>query len=112
MTVTYPSLKQCEGSNRQEVTEILSDVSDSGVVRGRAMHSAPTYRLTLRHELLSRAEFDSWEAFWNANFDQDMRVTWAVDGEDYEGVPGDPPTVEYIFGGWFTVTTNLLCKRV
>lgn len=110
--VTYPAFKQCEGSDRVEVTSIYADNSSSGVVRGRVMYDAPTYDLTLVHDSLSGDDFDAWEAFWESNFPNQFDITWAADTQVYRGVPSGPPSVTYINGGRWTVTLTFTVKKV
>jgi len=110
--VIYPSFRQCEGSNRAEVTSVYADTSASGVVRGRVMYDTSTYELTLVHDSLSGDDFDAWEAFWEGNFANQFDVTWAADGQVYRGVPSGPPSVVYINGGRWTVTLVFTVKKV
>ena len=109
--VVYPSFRQCEGSDRTEVTAVYADTSASGVVRGRVMHDAPTYELTLVHDSMDRGDYDAWEAFWEANFPNQFDITWAADGLVYRGVPSGPPSVSYISGGRWTVILTFTVKK-
>lgn len=108
--VAYPAYRQCAGSNRVEVTQVLSDVSSSGMIRGRVMYAAPTYELTLVHEALDRATFDAWESFWNSNFNNEFDITWAGDGKVYRGVPRSTPAVTVIPADLWTVELVFLVK--
>ena len=62
MAIPYiADIKQCEPTSREEVTRILTDVSENGVIRGRVMHDEPTYKLQLTHAHLTMDDFQRWE---------------------------------------------------
>ena len=109
---TYPDwLPQCEPTLREEVTTILSEVSESGVIRGRAMHDRPTYQLQLSHTELDRAKFLQWESWWAAHDRDEILALWQVDKQQYRGIFSTPPTVEYAPFQRFTVGVTLLVKK-
>jgi hypothetical protein len=110
--VVYPAFRQCVGSDREEVTQILSDVSDSGVIRGRAMYSSQSYNLTLVHEALTRDDYEAWEAFWDANYFNQFDITWKVDDLVYRGIPNGAPSLAYLDGDRFTVTIVFIVKKL
>ena len=95
MAIPYIDLPQCEPTNREEITTLLTDVSENGVIRARVMHDQPTYRLSLSHTALTMDKFAQWEAWWRSSFNKEVEVTWVVDGESYVGVFQQPPRIEY-----------------
>lgn len=109
--VDYPELPQCDGSDRTETTTVLSDMSESGKIRGRVLYDNPTYELTLVHEAITIDQFDEFEAFWAANYNNEMRVTWAVDMVEYIGIPFQSPRVQHFSHCRVTVTMTLLVKK-
>lgn len=111
--VQYPDwLPQCEPTTRTEVTKILSETSDNGVIRGRVMYASPTYQLLLSHNALSMTLFDQWEAWWEANLQNEVEVVWWVDNKTYRGIVYEPPEVEYQAYETVNLTVNLLVKKV
>ena len=111
-TVQYPTwLPQCEPTQREEITRILSEVSESGVIRGRVMHDEPTYRLSLTHAHLSMNDFQRWETWWKNSFNKEIEVTWVVDNVLYRGLFTESPSVQYESWQRVTVAVTLLVKR-
>lgn len=108
--VPYPDIPQCEGSTRNEVTNVLTDVSDNGVIRGRTMDDTSTYELSLVHIGLTHDTFAMLDAWWQTNKRNRISVTWVPDGVGYDGVPKKSPAVRYVNGG-FDVTMILLVKQ-
>lgn len=111
-TVNYPSwLPQCEPTSRNEVTRVLSEVSENGVVRARVMHRRPTYDLSLSHLALTAAQFTQWEAWWESHYSDEILVRWVPDGVTYQGVFQAPPEVTYAPYQRFDLSTSLLVKK-
>ena len=111
--IAYPTwLPQCEPTQREEVTTVLSEVSESGVIRGRVMHRHPTYQLTLSHNEITKTDFLRWETWWDQHDSDEVVVTWAADQQSYRGIFSVPPTVEYAPFQRFTVGVTLLVKKV
>jgi hypothetical protein len=110
--VPYPDLPQCEGTVREEVTRILSEVSENGIIRGRVMHSTPTYRLTMTHRAITQEELHGWDNWWRANFNNEVEVIWLPDAQLYRGIFDSGANVEYEPHMRFTVQTSILCKRM
>lgn len=110
--VQYPDwLRQCEPTSRNEVTRVLSEVSENGVVRGRVMHTHSTYELQLSHMAITRDEFEQWEQWWETNYNNVVVVTWVPDGVDYEGVFRESPRVAYAPFQRFDLEVTLLVKK-
>lgn len=110
--VPYIELPQCEGSDREEITNVLTDVSDSGKIRGRIMYSSPTYRLTMVHSTLEPSTFKAFDDFWAANFNQEFEIVWVADGETYQGIPESSPSISISKDGYFDISTTFLVKKV
>ena len=113
--VNYPAFKQCYPTSRNEVTKVLSEMSENGVIRGRVMFSTPTYELYITHDSLSLADNNAFDTWWKGHLNSEVLITWAADKKQYRGIikqvrsinvnPGLPdPT--------FTVSVNLLVKEV
>lgn len=106
----YPDIPQCEGTARNEVTKILSDVSENGVIRGRCMHDTPTYELTMVHTAISRDLYNMFDQWWKDNLGNEIQVTWVVDGLTYKGVPEGSPSISYT-DSLFDISLGLLVKE-
>jgi len=111
MAIDYLTIHQCEPTEREEVTRILTDVSENGVIRGRVMHKEPTYRLSLSHTALTLTEFQTWETWWKTAFNREVKVTWAVDKKVYQGIFETPPRVEHESWQRVSVFVTLLVKH-
>ena len=111
MAIDYFDVPQCQPTDREEITKVLTDVSENGVIRGRVMHLEPTYRLSLSHTALSMAQFEAWEAWWKTAFNREVKVTWVVDGKDYQGIFESPPRVAYESWQRVSVFVTLLVKH-
>ena len=111
MAIPYLDIKQCQPTEREEVTRILTDVSENGVIRGRVMHDEPTYRLSLTHAHLTMDDFQRWETWWKSSFNKEVEVTWVVDNVLYRGIFSEPPDVQYESWRRVTVSVTLLVKR-
>ena len=114
MAITnYPTwLPQCEPTSRNEITNVLSEVTEDGVVRGRVMHRRPTYQLQLSHSALSKADFARWESWWANHYNDEIIVTWIPDGVRYQGIFSNSPAVGYAPFQRFDVGVGLLVKKV
>ena len=111
--VNYPTwIQQCEPTSREEVTRVLSELSENGVVRGRVMHRRPTYQMTLSHMAMTKADFARWENWWGSNYNNEVIVTWVPDGVRYQGIFSDSPSVAYAPFQRFDVSVSLLVKKV
>jgi hypothetical protein len=110
--VIYPDFPQCEGTVREEVTRILTETSENGLIRGRVMHRIPTYRLTITHRSITQDELHHWDSWWETNFNNEVEVVWVPDGQRYRGIFDGGANVDYEPYMRFTVRTSLLCKRV
>lgn len=103
--------KQCMPTTREEVTNIVTDMSQNGVIRGRVFYKNPVYRLTVSHLFNDGTDFEStWEG-WVAE-SAAIRLRWAVDNGVYEGLPANPPVMEYRGPFQIFVSFTLLCKKV
>lgn len=109
---TYPSLKQCEPTSRNEVTKILTDISENGVIRGRVMYDTPVYQLNLTHNDVDRSKFAEWENWLETTVGSEILVTWAADQQTYRGIFSEPPSVSYAPFQRFNITSSLLVKKV
>ena len=111
MAIDYLQIHQCEPTEREEITHILTDISENGVIRGRVMHKEPTYRLKLSHTALTMTEFQNWETWWKAVFNHEVKVTWVVDKKPYQGIFESPPRVVYEPWERVSVFVTLLVKH-
>jgi hypothetical protein len=104
--------KQCLPTTREEVTRLVTDMSQNGVIRGRVFYDSPRYRLTVTHIFTDATAFENaWEG-WVAN-GTTLQLLWAVDGQTYEGLPAGPPIMEYLSTfPRIRVTFTLLCKQL
>ena len=109
--VNYIDLPQCEPTSRSEITKVLSEVSENGVIRGRVMHQEPTYELSLSHLSLDQDRFALWEQFWADHYNDEIRVTWVADGVEYQGIFRESPSVSYAPHMRFDVGVVLLVKK-
>lgn len=111
----YPTfLKQCAPTSRNNVTQVLSEVSQNGVIRGRVMHTEPTYSVTLTHSGMNDKDVNMWDAWWKVHKGDTIEFTWVPDNGSYVGIFQDPPALEFDAQGSyrnFTLTVNLLCKK-
>jgi hypothetical protein len=116
MIAYYPSpaeWKQCLPTTREEVTRIISDMSQNGVIRGRVFYDSPRYKLTVTHHLdnVQAADFEQrWDNWIVTGLT--LNLLWAVDGKVYEGIPANAPTMEYIGPKNYRMTFTLLCKQL
>jgi hypothetical protein len=103
--------KQCLPTTREEVTRIITDMSQNGVIRGRVFYDSPRYRLTITHLFKDATAFEnSWEQWITDG--TTIQLQWAVDGVWYEGLPAGPPIMEYVNQFNIRVSFTLLCKQL
>lgn len=93
---TYPAtIPQCFPTTRTEVTTVLAETSENGVIRGRCPYDSPTYELALSHNALTLAQWQSFDQWWEAHRNDEIEVTWVADGRAYRGIFQSPPNVEF-----------------
>ena len=73
-----------KNSARHIIENKAVDMAEDGSFRSSLLSLTLSYRLYIKHDLLTQAETDTLRDFYEANLD-DVQVTWA-DGSDYSGV--------------------------
>jgi hypothetical protein len=106
----YPNTIFTAGTRVVPRQNVATDVAADGTVRGRKLMATEVYDILLHHGLLTAAEAETLEDFYEATETEVITFTWR--SVDYEAYWVGKPAVEYVGGDTWAVSSSLVGRRV
>jgi hypothetical protein len=106
----YPTVSHSDKSTRTPVSGTITDLSISGVPRGRQIHTSETYQIRAIHEYTVYADKEAVMTHYENHKSLTFYYFWPDGNVRHTAVYQEPPNLVWKPGGW-DIEVSLLARK-